>query len=391
MTERSVSFTCEPNLSYVNPIKVTDPDVVSRTSRCFADKVGSEYCVLVNSGTSALEIAIRALAISGRLPEKRYSDYNRRYTSEYCFAVPGFTFYGVANAVRNCGYEPLFIDVDYITMNMCSDYVCEAIEKGLVSGVVAVHSFGLPCDIERIVECAKEYDVPVIEDCCESLGATVNGKRVGTFGDIAVFSFTPTKLVTCGEGGAIVTNDAVLYFLCRALSDPGYARIYNSSYHKFDSCGPVISGNHRMPAVCAGILSGQIPFLGEIIELRRLLAEEYYSHLDGLGFELPVRDEGHVYNFFNIRVAGGREWRNRIVSGMRKSGVEARCYFDYTMEDVFRGAGVYSRYNVLATSELCADTVISLPIHSHMSSDDVEFVCDVLCDVSQRTRPVGGD
>lgn len=206
----------------------------------FAEYHNSKYCLGVTNGTHAIELALTALGI-GKGDE---------------VIVPAVTFISTATAVIYCNATPVLVDIDKETFNMLP----EAFEKAITpktKAVIPVHMAGHPCDMERICEIAKKHNIKVIEDAAHGHGGECNNKKIGSFGDVASFSFQNGKIMTCGEGGAIVTNNKELYdkaFLIHGVGRPKNDTVYEHS---------VLGSNYRMNEFQAAILIAQLERLKE--------------------------------------------------------------------------------------------------------------------------------
>lgn len=248
---------------------------VEAFERGFADYLGIAHCVGVNSGTDALALSLRALGI-GQGDE---------------VITTALTAAATAQAILHCGAIPRFVDVDPQTR--CLDP--RAVESSInahTAAVVAVHLFGMPADMLQLQRIAAAHGLAVIEDCAQAHGATVDGRKVGTFGNAGAFSFYPTKnLGGIGDGGAIVTNDASLAVKARALRNYGWLdRRRISAEQGFNS---------RLGEVQAAILAVLLPHLDESNRERRVLAARFRVLVDS-GITLPVEERGCVYHQFAI-------------------------------------------------------------------------------------------
>jgi dTDP-4-amino-4,6-dideoxygalactose transaminase len=250
--------------------------------REFAAYCGVRHAVAVNTGTSALHLALRALGVG-----------QERGRQDEVVTVP-FTFVATAAAAVYCGARPVYVDVDPATLTMDPERL-EAAITPRTRAIVPVHLYGQPADMGPILDIAARYGIPVLEDACQAHGAEDRGRRVGSLGAAAAFSFYPGKnLGAAGEGGAVTTNDNALAARLRLLRDWGAA-------HKYDH--ELLGFNNRMDEMQAAILRVKLGQLDRWTEERRERAARYRRDLAG-GPEEPVAERAdvrHVYHLFVVR------------------------------------------------------------------------------------------
>ncbi len=317
----------------------------------FKKYVGVRYSLATSSGTSALLAAFASLDLK---PGDK-------------FIVPSFTFIASASSGVFLGYIPIFADIDEETYNIRVDEVKEKLEEDdKIRAIVVVHLYGLPADIGKIVKIAKEYGVYIIEDCAQALGAEYHNRKVGTFGDVAIFSFYPTKIITTGEGGMLVTNNEDIYLKAKAFINHG--RADNSYLHKS------LGLNFRMSNLNAALGVVQIKELDKIIEKRRIIARIYNENLKDLVI-VPKEPNymRHVYNIYTIRVKS--TVRDRLISYLINKGIEAKIYYPIPlhMQPVFKK---YSYNKRLKYVEKICKEVLSIPIHPAMNEEEIHYVID---------------
>jgi perosamine synthetase len=248
---------------------------VKKLEEEFAVKVGRRYAVAVTNGSAALEAAVAA---TGILPGDEV-------------ILPTFTIISCAAAIIRAGAVPVLVDCDAKTWNMDVNQVEARITKK-TSAIMAVHIFGLPTDMDAILELADRHGLKVIEDAAEAHGQTYNGRPCGSFGDVSTFSFYPNKLVTTGEGGMIVTDDAELAETCRSLRNlcfkPEQRFIHDA-----------LGWNFRMTNLQAAVGVAQLERLDEFIEIKRRIGDKYWDLLGGTnGVQLPVRSTPYAKNIY---------------------------------------------------------------------------------------------
>ena len=230
--------------------------------------VGAKYCFSTNTGTAALHLALLALKVK---PEDE-------------IILPSFTFVATANAVRYCGASPHFVDIDQCSLGVdphkldayLSDLV--RVENGVavnsetkkpIRAMIVMHTYGQPADMQKIVEVASKYGLPVIEDAAEALGSLYLGQHLGTLGQIGIFSFNGNKTITTGGGGAVVTNDKALFNKVKHIGSTAKVS------HPFELSHDAVGYNYRMPNINAAIGLGQLEPLPLKLSKKRELTELY--------------------------------------------------------------------------------------------------------------------
>ena len=314
----------------------------------FANYLNLKHCVSVGNGTDALEIAIESLS----LPKE----------SEVI--VPANSFISSAESVTRNGLKVIFCDVN------SDDYTIkiEDLKKRITnktSAIIAVHLYGHPCDMDRIVEIAKKYNLKVIEDCAQAHGAEYKNKKIGSIGDIGAFSFYPGKnLGAYGDGGAIVTNDSNLSKKCRMISNHGRVEKYD---HELEG------RNSRLDGIQAAILNVKLKYLDNWSNIRINIANQYTSELNGLEYiVLPKKKEWakQVYHLFVIRVNDRDNLKNYLESKQIQTGI----HYPIALPNL----GAYKHLS--QNDQDCfawksSDNLLSLPIGEHLSKDDISRVC----------------
>jgi len=275
--------------------------------KTFAQKVGAKYGVAVTSGTTALHLALYTLGIR----------------KEDEVIIPTFTMIATANTVRYCGAKPVLVDSESRTWNIDVERIEEKITSR-TRAIMPIHTYGHPCDMDRILKIAQKHDLWVIEDAAEAHGAEYQGKKVGSMGDCACFSFYANKIVTTGEGGMITTNNEEIYQRARNLRDHAFSS-ERHFWHKF------VGFNYRMTNLQAAIGLGQLEKFEELVERRIKNAHLYTSLLkDVQGLELPPETPGikNVFWMYGIRVknAFGIS-RDKLRRKLAEKGIETRAFF----------------------------------------------------------------
>ncbi len=301
----------------------------------FAGLVAGRTCVAVNSGTSALHLALLALGIG---PGDEV-------------VVPSFTFAATANAVVLAGATPVFVDIEPATYCMDPAAV-EAAVTPRTAAIMPVHLYGHPADTAALGQIAGRHGLAVLEDAAQAHAASDGGRPVGTFGAAAAFSFYPTKNMTTGEGGMVVCADEAAARQVRLLRNQGMERRYANE---------VVGFNLRMTDVAAAIGRVQLTRLAGWTEQRRATAAHYDATLDGVGTPAVRTGARHVYHQYTVRVAD----RDRVAAALEQRGVGVGVYYPTPVHRLpaFAAApdGVRS-VDLPVTERACAE-VLSLPVH----------------------------
>lgn len=329
--------------------------VVESFERQLASYLKVRYAVCVSSGTAALHLGLMALGI-GRGDE---------------VVVPAFSYPASANAVEIAGARVTFVDSRPDCFNMDTSKI-ENIITSRTRAIMVVHNFGWPVDIAKVRSLSAKYDIPIFEDAACALGSSLRGERCGNLGRLAAFSFHPRKIVTTGEGGAVVTDDPALAKTVRELRNQGQAY---ANHIDFVAAGY----NYRMTEFQAALGISQMKRFNAVLRARRKAAE-YYNHAIGEieYLRLPLHDGGSKLNSQTYAVFVENGWRNALIANLRAQGIEA-------------GIGTYSiphtayyseSYNVnkaqYPNSLRFHKDLISLPLFENISNQEQERVISAL-------------
>jgi dTDP-4-amino-4,6-dideoxygalactose transaminase len=325
---------------------VLGPDVAAFEER-FAAYCDVKHCVALNTGTSALHLALLAA--------------NIRPGDEVI--TVSMTFVATTAAILYCGARPVFVDVDPHTWTMDPDLV-EAAITPRTKAILPVHLHGLMADMDPIVDIARRHKLVVIEDAAQSHGAEYKGRRAGSIGDIACFSFYPGKnLGAFGEGGASVTNDPDLAQRMRLLRDWGQASKYNH----------VVPGyNYRMDGVQGAVLKVKMNYIEAWTEGRRAVASHYDRLLAGkrYGKPAPRPDCRHVYHVYAIEVAE----RDKVQTALHATGVATGIHYPIPVHLQKAYADLGYGWGDFPVTEAVAGRFLSLPIYPELRPDQVAEV-----------------
>jgi len=316
----------------------------------FGQYIGVPEAIATSSGTAALFIALKALGIS---------------PNDIVITTP-FTFVATASSIMQCGAIPRFCDIDHQTFNIDPNSLEEILKKEghAVKAILVVHLYGLSCPMEEIMSLANLYDIPVIEDCAQAHGAEYRGKRVGAIGKMSAFSFYPTKNMTTGEGGMILTSDPELAKRCRMLINHGSQRRY---YHEF------LGYNFRMTDLAAAIGRVQLRKLNDSNQKRRENAHFYKQALAGLpGIETPLIPEYAlpVFHQYTLKV---NQRRDELARFFDENGIGYGIYYPIPLhrQEFIRQLVGDGHFPV---SDLCSQQVLSIPVHPLLHQEEMEHI-----------------
>ena len=329
---------------------------IAEFEREFAKFCGVKHAIATNNGTTALHLALVSL-------ELQAGDE---------VIVPSLTYIASANAVRYCGATPIFVDNDLHTFNMDPSEVAAKITP-LTRGIMPVHLYGHPVDLDPILELAERHRLFVIEDAAEAAGARYKGQRIGGHGNCATFSFYANKLITTGEGGMVTTNDDELAARLRLLRGQGMDPKRRYWF-------PVIGYNYRMTNIAAAIGLAQLERAELHLERRQVVANGYGCRLASLSDRIiPPKCEpyaNHAYWMYTILLRENvRKERDQVMLDMEAAGIETRPVF-YPMHvlppyrDLARGS--------FPRAELCGARGINLPTHGRLTEEDLDRIVEAL-------------
>ncbi len=373
----------EPNAIPLSQPDITDEDVravteVLRSGRlsigpvveAFEDAVaavaGRPYGVAVNSGTSGLHLALRALNIG---PGDEV-------------ITPAFSFVASANCILHAGATPVFVDCDPRTLNMRAADV-EAKINDNTKAIIGVEVFGNPAGLRDLATLATKYEIPMIEDACEGLGGRFGRDRIGGFGRIAVFGFYPNKQITCGEGGMIVTHDDHIADVCRSMRNQGRASAAMGhgagSWLQHERLGY----NYRLTEIQAALGLSQIQRLPELMEARAMVADAYTRRLmTNADLTVPTVEPGVEMSWFVYVVRLSDRFtehdRDEIIDGLRRHEVGASNYFPAIPMLPFYRQQFGFQPGDFPRAESVSQRTIALPFFPKMTERDVDLVCQTL-------------
>jgi len=306
------------------------------------------FTIGVANGTEAIELALRALGV-------KHGD---------AVATVANTVTATVSAIEQIGARPVFVEIDPVTLTMSPIALADVLAKNPdIRVVVPVHLYGQPADMPAILAAAARIGAKVVEDCAQAHGAAIGGRKVGTFGDFAAFSFYPTKnLGALGDGGAVFTRDGKLAGIVRQLRQYGWRERYVSEIH---------GRNSRLDELQAAILRVKLKHLDAENATRRRLADRYLARLENAKLRLPkvVTGQTHVFHQFTVRTPK----REALRAYLLERGIGCGVLYPVPVhrQPAFADAGLL----LPETERACAE-VLCLPCHPALSTGDVDRVCD---------------
>lgn len=332
---------------------------VERFETNFAAYCGAAHAVALNSGTSALHLALLALDVA---------------PADEIITVP-MTFVATVAAIRYANAKPVFVDIDPETWTMDAAQLERAITPR-TKAIIPVHLHGRLADMRAIMAIADRHGIPVIEDAAQAHGASANGRRAGTFGAIGCFSFYPGKnLGACGEGGAVVTNRVDLAEKIRRMRDWGQTARY---YHDLPGY------NYRMDGIQGAVLDVKLRHLPAWTEARQAVARRYDALLADadVGLPAPARSGEHVYHVYAVRTPA----RARLQKELAAADVATNIHYPRPVHLQKIHADLGHRAGDFPVAEALAQETLSLPIYPEISRQQIELVASAVHRASVR-RP----
>jgi len=320
----------------------------------------SKYALGLNSGTDALHLALRALDIGAG---------DEVITS-------AFTFVATAEAIGIVGATPVFTDIDSETYNLDPEKI-EAAITPKTKAIIPVHLYGQPCDMDAIMDIAKRYDLYVIEDACQAIGAEYKGRKVGSIGDIGCFSFYPTKnLGTMGDGGLITTNAEHLKNRIVALRNHGGA----IRYHHDE-----IGVNSRLDEIQSAILRVKLPHIDNWNKARREKAYYYnklFANCEDIVTPKELDDTYCVYHQYTVKVPN----RDEIFEKMHEAGIGTMLYYPIPLhlQKVHDHLGMGK--GSLPITEKNTEIVMSLPMFPELTNEEQEYIASTLIKLVEESK-----
>ena len=334
---------------------------VKEFEKKFSQYNSRKFGVAVSSGTAALEVAIKAL--------------NLKKNSEVI--IPSFSIIATALCVVKCGLKPILVDCSLSTWNMDPEKVLKKISKK-TSAIIITHIYGLPVDLQKIMNVAKKKNIKIIEDAAEVIGLKYKNRMCGSFGDISTFSFYANKHITTGEGGMIVTNKKDIYEKCKSLRNLSFSKSYFDRYNHDD-----IGWNYRMTNMQAALGCGQLKSINKIVKRKREIGNLYYKHLKKNKHLLFQENKNsyskNIYWVFGVLLKkNSRSKRDFLMRALLKNKIDTRPFFlSMNKQKIFKKMKIFSK-SKMPNSEYLSNNGFYLPSGLGISDSEIRYVCTTL-------------
>lgn len=357
---------------------------VKQFEKEIANKIGVKHAITVGNGTDALIIALKSLGIK---------EGDEVITTDY-------TFFATAEAIRFVGATPVFCDVELDTYNIDPSQIEEKITDK-TKAIICVHLFGNACKMDEINDIAKRHNLYVVEDAAQAINSQYNGKNVGNLGDVACFSFFPTKNLGCfGDGGMITTNDDDLATIIRALKVHGsgengmkaYAILNdeevevveqnsgdNTVYNPLKYYNYLIGHNSRLDEIQAAILRIKLKHLDEYTENRRSISHRYIEALKDTSLVMPTETEGgkHVFHLFILQ----SENREEIESKLKEKGIATGTYYKVPMHLQKAFNDLEYKKGDFPNAEYLSERTFAIPLFPEMNDEEREYIINSIKEI----------
>jgi perosamine synthetase len=334
---------------------------VKEFEKKFSQYNSRKFGVAVSSGTAALEVAIKSL--------------NLKKNSEVI--IPSFSIIATALCVVKCGLKPILVDCSLSTWNMDPKKVLKKISKK-TSAIIITHIYGLPVDLQEIMNVAKKKNIKIIEDAAEVIGLKYKNRMCGSFGDVSTFSFYANKHITTGEGGMIVTNKKDIYEKCKSLRNLSFSKSYFDRYNHDD-----IGWNYRMTNMQAALGCGQLKSINKIVKRKREIGNLYYKHLKKNKHLLFQENKNsyskNIYWVFGVLLKkNSRSKRDFLMRALLKNKIDTRPFFlSMNKQKIFKKMKIFSK-SKMPNSEYLSNNGFYLPSGLGISDSEIRYVCTTL-------------
>ena len=338
---------------------------VDEFEKSICNYCGVQYAVAVNSGTSALDIAIQSL----ELPK-----------GTEVITTP-FTFAATSNALLYNGLVPVYADISRDTRNIDPKDIRKKITNK-TGAILFVDYAGHPCDITELRKICCEYDLFMIEDACHALGAAYNGKKTGSLSDMTIFSFHPVKLITTGEGGMVTTNDSSRADTLRLLRSHG---IDKTSHHLSETDAPwaydmvTLGRNYRMTDIQAALGVSQAKKIDRFVQKRIKLSQLYHESLQDISqIELPVTLENvtHTWHIYTILLKGIK--RDTVFSYLKSHNIGVNLHYIPTYHFSYYQKNYPQNSSLFPVTEDVFNQILTLPLYPELKEEDIQFIVETL-------------
>jgi dTDP-4-amino-4,6-dideoxygalactose transaminase len=341
----------------------TGPEI-NQLEKELSSYIGTKYALTFNSGTSALH----ANLIANNIKDGEV-------------IVPSFTFISTANSVLLAGAKPIFAEIEDETYGLC----CEDVKEKITSktkAIMPVHYAGGPCkEIKSLKDIAKDNKLVLIEDAAESFGATLDNKKIGTFGDSSMFSFCQNKIISGGEGGVILTSSKEIYEKLKLIRSHGRQEGKEDYFLTTKELDYVEIGfNFRMSSITAALVFSQLKKIDKIINLRNKKAEYYNKKLSKIKeIKTPVKlkNSSHVYQMYKIQFKNNKT-REKVKKQLEKSGIMSKIYFEpIHLKTFYKKSFDYKEGDLPITEEI-SKKVLTLPLYPSLENKKLDYIINTI-------------
>jgi perosamine synthetase len=331
---------------------------IKQLERDFADYIGTKYAVAVTNGTSGLHLCMRAAGLA---------EGNEVITTP-------FSFIASANCILYEGATPVFVDIDEASLNLDPALVAPAV-TGRTRAMLPVHVFGQPCAMDELQAVCRDHNLALIEDACEAVGAEYKGRKVGTFGKAAVFSFYPNKAMTLGEGAVVATDDPHWAELMQSLRNQG--RSDGGTGYFSDRLGY----NYRLDEMSAALGVAQLKRLDRLLAQRQAVATRYGDMLrrvPGVTVKRAVSSTSRMSWFVFVIHLDPHIDRDRVIEQLEARGIPSRVYFTPIHLEPYYRQRFGFKPGDFPVAERVAASILALPFHTNLSDAEMDEVVDAL-------------
>jgi len=344
----------------------------TRLEKMLAKVVGTRYCVVFNSGTSALHAALIAYGVKN--PDE--------------VIVPSFTFIATANSILFVNAVPVFADIETQTYGLSPNDVQSKITSR-TRAIIPVHYGGNLCKINELKEIARDHNLLLIEDAAEALGTKLRDKMAGSFGNCAILSFAWNKVITSGEGGAVITNSKKIYE--KLLLIRSHGRIDKENYVLSSKSSEYITlgYNWRVSAITAALGISQLEKLDKLVSMRIKNSEYLTKKLKKLSFiETPKLQSSVIqtYMMYTIRLKNGKKIRDQLRKFLTKKGIQTKVNFEPIHLTKFYRAKFGYKKGFLINTEKISDEILTLPMYPNLKKTEMDFIIDSINEFSEKLK-----
>lgn len=338
---------------------------IEEFEKAIKDYVGTDYCLTLNSGTSALHALFLAY----------------EFGKDNEIIVPSFSFISTANSVLFVNSIPKFADIEPTTYGLDPNSIVKNVSKK-TKAVVPMDYGGLSCKIFDIKKVTKEKDIILIEDAAEALGSSIKGKKVGSISDSAIFSFCGNKVLTTGEGGAVVTNSKEIYEKIKLIRSHG--RMDQTNYFSDSGSSNYIGlgYNWRMSSITASLGISQLMKLDKLVKMRQENAQylsQRLSKFSEIVLPHPPSEFEHIYQMYTVRLPN-QKTRNNLHDFLTKKRIFSKVYFEPIHLTTFYRKQFGTKEGMLPITEEISKQVLTLPLYPNMTLEEKEYLIDSIAE-----------